>query len=256
MAKAKKPRVLFLDIETAYYRAAVWDRYDQTVAMNQVLQEKFVLCWAAKWQGEKVIRADALHYHKKAYERDPTNDKTILKTIWDLLDAADYVVAHNGKKFDVRILNARFALHGLPPPSPYTVIDTLLLARKTFKFTSNRLDDLAQALGVGQKVSTDFGLWKAIVERQDRRAFAKMVAYNKQDIRILEGVYDKLKAWNRQQLNTGLDGCPACQSERLQKRGEQRSASSVFQRYQCQDCGHWSRSVVKLRANNQKVRSI
>lgn len=251
----KKPKTLFLDIETAYYRAAVWDRYDQTVAMNQVLQEKFVLCWAAKWQDEKAIRADALHYHKKAYERDPTNDKTILKTIWQLLDEADYVVAHNGKKFDVRILNARFALHGLPPPSPYTVIDTLLLARKTFKFTSNRLDDLAQALGVGQKVSTDFGLWKAIVERQDRKAFDKMVVYNKQDIRILEGVYDKLKAWHRHP-STDNGECPACQSSRLQKRGEQRTATGVFQRYHCQDCGHWSRSVARLRATNQKVRSI
>ena len=66
------------------------------------------------------------------------DDKPLLKGIRDLLDEADIVIAQNGKSFDVRKVNARLIQHGFQPPSPYRVVDTMLVAKKYFAFTSRR----------------------------------------------------------------------------------------------------------------------
>lgn len=76
-------------------------------------------------------------------------------------------VAHNAD-FDVPFLLQELALAGMEPPE-IPVLDTLALARRCFRFPSNRLGDVARALGVrstrahraGDDVATTF----AILER-------------------------------------------------------------------------------------------
>lgn len=56
------------------------------------------------------------------------------------------LVAHNAS-FDVNFLTAEFARLGRPMPA-VTVLCTLRLARRHFKFPSNRLGVIAEALGI------------------------------------------------------------------------------------------------------------
>lgn len=79
----------------------------------------------------------------------------MLKQIHALLNEADAVVHYNGAKFDIPTLNKEFILHGLPPPAPYKQIDLLRTARSQFKFPSNKLDYIAQALDLGKRLNIE-----------------------------------------------------------------------------------------------------
>lgn len=260
-------RILILDVETAYKVAAVWGRYKQFVSMDQLLQDSYVLCWSAKWLDDKKVMSDALHKHANAYKKDPTNDKPILKSIWKLIDEADYVIAHNGAGFDIPVLNARFIQQGMKPPSSYQLIDTLAVARRSFKFTSNRLGDLAKALKVGAKADTGgFKLWRDVVEKRSKKAFNKMVRYCQTDVVVLEKVYKALRAWDKRHPSTVVKSslekpaCNACGSERVKRNGSYATNTQVYQKYKCLDCSHQMRArKAEPRTDNQKrnlLRSI
>ena len=80
-----------------------------------------------------------------------SSHKKMLKGLYKLLDEADAVVHFNGSRFDVPVVNKEFLLQGWAPPSSYQQIDLLKTARKQFKFPSNKLDYIAQALKLGGK---------------------------------------------------------------------------------------------------------
>src|SRR5210317_96459 len=136
------PRILVWDIENAPIEAYVWDHYDTNVL--HTIEDSYLLCAAYRWYGED----EPTQWVRKALPKG--NDKALVKEIWHLLDEADYVVAHNGDRFDQKKANARFLKWGLEPPSPYVQIDTLKEAKRHFKLASNKLDEIARFLGVGR----------------------------------------------------------------------------------------------------------
>ena len=69
----------------------------------------------------------------------------ILPRLVSMLDGC-VLVAHNAD-FDLSFLQAEFEACGVHFP-PYPVVDTLKLARKSGKFTRNRLGLIAQELGI------------------------------------------------------------------------------------------------------------
>ena len=172
------------------------------------------------------------------------------RTVHKLLDEADAVAHFNGKRFDIPTLNKEFLLHGLSPPSPFRHIDLLHTCRQQFKFASNKLDYVAQALGLGAKVHhKGMELWRGCMEG-DAASWRLMESYNRQDVRLTERLYDRLMPWIKGHPNMGLyseDGercCPNCGSKKLQARGRQYNNTLVYRRYQCNGCGKWSRSRV------------
>jgi uncharacterized protein YprB with RNaseH-like and TPR domain len=135
-------KILLLDIETSPLTAHVWGLWQQNVGLPQIVDSGRTLCFAAKWLGEdKVIFSSV----------EKTNPKRMLLKIWDLLEEADAVVHYNGTKFDIPTLNKEFLLNDLTPPAPYKQIDLLRVARSQFKFPSNKLDYVANVLGLGKK---------------------------------------------------------------------------------------------------------
>jgi len=82
----------------------------------------------------------------------------------------------------------------------------------------------------------------------DPVAWKKMERYNKQDVVLLEKVYDKLLPWIKSHPNHNLYDdvehcCPNCGSGKLHRRGVARSIGGVYQRFQCTDCGSWSQGT-------------
>ena len=104
-----------------------------------------MLCFGYRWEHRKHTKVCSLIDYPEAYEKDPENDFHVVKKVWELLNEADIVVAHNGDKFDMRKCNARFIYHGLGPISPVKSIDTLKVARKYFYFNANHLNNLGEA---------------------------------------------------------------------------------------------------------------
>lgn len=255
----EEPKILLFDIETAPNLGYVWGKYDQNVIDYK--NEWYMLCYAAKWLDKKKIMTSKLTDFPSRFKKNKEDDLGVVKELWKLLDEADIVIAHNGVAFDVKKTYARFIYHGLPPPSPFKQIDTIKEARKYFKFNSNRLDDLGAYLGVGRKLEHEgFPLWLKCMQGK-KYAWNKMIKYNKQDVLLLERVYEKFKPYITNHPNLGLYkqqdfSCPNCGSKHLQKRGFNRTKVNMYQRYQCQKCGAWSqntkceKNIVKPKVKN------
>jgi len=251
-----KPKILLFDIENAPNTAYIWSLWMETTSEEMLDRSWFVLCWSAKWLGEKKIYSSALTDFPKTYKKDPENDKLVLEQLWHLLDEADIVVGHNAKAFDVRKVNARFVMNDMLPPSPYKVVDTLLAARQYFFFTSNKLTDLGKYLKVGEKIDTGgFKLWKQCMIG-NREAWKKMVDYCKNDIVLLEKVYLKLRPFiaNHPNINIYInnedDKCPKCGSNHVAKEGFAYTAINKYQRFSCKDCGGWFRANKVIKNEN------
>lgn len=252
-----KPRILLFDIENAPNTAYIWSLYQEVLSESMLDSAWYILCWSAKWLGESKIYSSALIDFPQAFKKNPENDKLVLQKLWTLLDEADIVIAHNGKAFDVRKVNARFVMNGMLPPSPYKVVDTLLAARQYFFFTSNKLDDLGKYLKVGEKVDTGgFKLWKQCM-MGNKTAWKKMVKYCKNDITLLEKVYLKLRPFIQNHPNLTVydendsHQCPKCNSDNLKKEGFFYTDVCKYQRYSCKDCGGWSRGRKNLRVKSK-----
>lgn len=239
-------KILLYDIETAPLISYNWGIYQQDAI--RVVKQWHILSFAYKWlDGKKTHVYGLIDY--PGYRKDPSNDRKLVEHLHRLFDEADVIIAHNGNRFDQKKVHARFAFHGLLPPQPYEQIDTRQVASRYFAFTSNRLNDLGEYLGVGHKVPTGgFALWEGCM-RGEKRAWKIMKQYNRQDVILLEQVYLALRPWMTAHpavnvINAKADGCPVCGKGPLHKRGLRSTKISTFQRYQCQACGAWTRERI------------
>jgi predicted PolB exonuclease-like 3'-5' exonuclease len=184
----------------------------------------------------------------------------MLDSVHKLLDEADAIVHYNGSRFDIPILHKEFLLSGMPPPAPSKQIDLLQVARRQFRFVSNKLDYVSQALGLGSKTEHEgHALWVKCMN-DDRKAWKVMEEYNKNDVVLLEKVYDKFKAWIKNHPNHNAYSanacCPNCGSSKLQKRGTAITTTRHYQRFQCQQCGTWSRAAKAEQLSKESAISI
>jgi uncharacterized protein YprB with RNaseH-like and TPR domain len=233
------PRIAYLDIETAPILGTTWQLHDTNVIW--VERDTYILCFAVMWDGAKTVKTFALPDYK-TYEKDKHNDRELVGDLFRVLDAADIIVAHNGDAFDIKKINARLAVHGFKPPSPFKTIDTLKIARRAFKFDSNKLDNISRFLGCGRKIQhSGAHLWRECIKGSDK-SWVAMRKYNAQDVRLLHSVYQRLKPWAKipdLRVYSGAHGCPTCLSSNVQRRGVSIARTRRYQRYHCQGCGAW-----------------
>lgn len=169
--------------------------------------------------------------------------KGMLEAVHALWTEADAVCGYNNDKFDNKKLRGEFIKEGLAPPPPVTSIDLYKTVRSQFGFDSNKLDHVAQLLGLGSKVTHDgFELWRQ-VEQGEPKALALMERYCKQDVRLTEKVYHRIRPFIANHPHLGFTApvaCGACGSHRTQKRGVRRTKAMLIERVHCQACGSWA----------------
>lgn len=227
-----KPKVLLFDIETAPNLAYVWGKWQQDVIAYK--EEWQMLSFAYKWEGKSKIYC---------HTRKDKSDRGLVRKLHKLFQKADLLVAHNGDEFDIKKAKARMLVHGLAPVPPIPTVDTKKVAKKHFNFNSNSLNDLCQHLGIGTKVKTGgFDLWLGCLAG-NASSWEKLVKYNKQDIVLLEKLYQTFKPWILNHPNMallrGYKGCPKCTSLNIEKRGVRATHARLQQRYWCRDCHGW-----------------
>jgi len=239
----KAPKILIFDIETMFMEVSVWGLYKQYIPNDNIIKDWNMLSWAAKWLFDDEIMSDILT-PKEAVARD---DSRILKSMWKLLEESDCVIAHNGDKFDIRKLNARFIQQGLIPPLPYQSIDTLKVAKRYFAFSAYSLNFLCKMFGLSPKIHTGYELWKNCC-KGDEKALKKMKQYNIGDILSLEELYLKLRPWIKNHPNVGTyinsekPVCPNCGSSDLDWKGHYHTPAGRFETFRCEACGAIGRS--------------
>lgn len=241
-------RLLFWDIESSPSIADVWGLWNNNVSLSQLRESSRVLCFAAKWQGEKKVQ-----FHSEITDG---HDGMVAKA-HELLSEADVVCAYNGDSFDQPMMNAEFFKLGLPPPSPYKTIDLYLVVKKNFRFPSSKLEYLLKTLELPEKLKHEgHELWVKVMAG-DIKAWKTMRQYNERDVIGLEGLYDKMLPWIKSHPSRILfDGetCTHCTSGDLVKEGYAYTSVGKFQRWHCKSCGAWSRSTKRL--DGVKVQGI
>lgn len=239
MSIDKKAKTLVYDIETAPIIGTVWGKYEQNLIWS--IQDWYILGFSYRWFGEHKKTTSVFLPDFKLYKSDPTSDLEVVKVLHKLFDEADIVVAHNGNSFDQKKSQARMIIHGLTPPSPYQQVDTKLVAKRNFNFTSNKLDDLGEYFGFGKKLKTDAQLWQRCMAG-DMQAFKYMRAYCNRDTELLEKVYEHMRPWDKQHPNVANlaerpSACPKCGHEgKLWSQGYRYTKTAKYRRFQCLNC--------------------
>lgn len=250
------PRILIFDLETSPILGNVWALFQQNVGLNQIERDWYILSYCAKWYGD-----DKIFYNDKSDSWDTEDDINLLEELWQMMDQADIVVAHNALGFDVKKLNARFVLNGMKPPSGYKVVDTLQIAKSRFRFTSNKLEYLTDKLCTQYKKLKHgkypgFELWKACLQG-DQDAWDEMFDYNVNDVLSLEELFNILRPWDKRFPNINLyyDDTRVrcrCGSHNLTHNGYSYTGVSKFDRFQCDACGAEVRGRVNLLSKQKR----
>lgn len=246
--KTEAPNILILDIETSPILGNVWTLWNNNLGLNQMVKDWHIMSWSAKWYKE-----DKVMYQDQRNAKNIEDDKTILKPLWKLLDKADIVVTHNGKSFDIKKINARFILNGMRPPSSFRNIDTKLLAKKHFGFTSNKLAYLTDKLCKNYKKLSHGKfpgqeLWTQC-QRGNKEAWDEMKVYNEYDVLSLEELYEVMLPWD-DSINFTIyfedDRC-SCGSTNIKKNGIYYTNATKYQKYKCADCGKEYRDSTNIK---------
>lgn len=231
-------KILFFDLESSPLLVHTWGMYEQNAL--DIVEESHLLTVAYKWLGDKEVKSLSLPEFK-GYKRDKKSDEKLVEAVWKLFEEADMIVAHHGKAFDIKYMNARFIKHHIEPNKKYHILDTKQIAKKVGLFPSNKLDYLGEYLGEGRKMHTGgYELWDSCM-KGDLKAFKKMAEYNRQDVALLERIYLRFRPWVDTHPHVapekGIKACPNCGGTHVHKRGFERLVNGLKQRYQCQNCG-------------------
>ena len=236
MTTTKRKR-LYFDIETSPNIGFFWTAgFKLNISTESIIKERAIICICYKWEEDKVTHS--LNWDSKQ------NDKKMLQDFIKVANEADELVGHNGDKFDLAWVRTRCLFHRIEMFPTYTTIDTLKVARSKFKFNSNKLNYIAKYLGIGQKIHTDYDLWKDIVLNKDKDAMDKMIKYCKMDVVLLEKVHKELSLHIPAKTHYGVifgaykGSCPECGSDDIVRNNKRVTASGVVKvQMRCNTCG-------------------
>jgi len=241
----KNPKLLYFDIETAPLVAYTWGTYQRFINPEDVLEDWFILGWAAKW----VCSSSMYSYVASPKEAKKCDDSRIIKPLWDMFNEADIIIGHNSDKFDIKRMNWRWAKHDYKPPRPYKTVDTLKAARSVWGATSNKLDYLTKELGLNGKMKHRQGLFKECKEGK-ADALRELRKYNEIDVLEGESLYLKIRPWMKNHPNLGLyyetdtAMCKNCASTELiiDELQPVYTAANAYQCWTCVNCGAHGRT--------------
>lgn len=190
VVEKKGPRVLVLDIETKYLTLHGFQLFNQNFSVDQIQEDISLLSFAAKW-----IEDDEVMY----YDVSVHTELELLQKLHVLLNEAHFVIAHNGRRFDMKKIRAFMLTYGLPPHSPVRVLDTLEICKKEFGFSSNKLVALTRKLCKTEKSDhgkfAGFLLWREFC-KGNPEAIQEMRDYNIVDVTSLQELYEIIAPWS------------------------------------------------------------
>lgn len=228
---------LYVDIETAPYEAYVWRTGKQFVSHDSLKwghRDGNIICVCYKWGHEKKVHS---------IEWNQNGDKELVEKLVPVLIEADEIIAQNGDRFDIPYINTRIVANKLEAAPIWKTVDTLVIARKRFRFPSNRLDALGHFLLGEGKIRTDFKMWVDIKENDCTKAMAKMVRYCKKDVVLLQRVYEEIGAFHKPKTHVGVSTggekwtCAHCGSQDVSKSKLRYTAAGTPQyQMQCNNC--------------------
>ena len=244
MQKSKKPNIILWDLETMPDMDRVMEvltSYGNWPGRGFNGVTSSIICFGYKrLEDKKASCINAWDY--KGWKNNVNDDKQLCIAAYNILKDADEIVTHNGKSFDVRILNTRLMYHGLPPLPKIMHTDTKVVAGK-LSFYSKRLGDVSKFFkGKGKLENGGWDLW-CKTRKRDKKAMKLMDAYCKQDVMALQEVYTALlpvMSTGKMDHNVFHNGekvvCPNCGSPKMVGNGTRTTKKEIRKRYRCTNC--------------------
>lgn len=235
----QQPKILVLDIETSLMEVHSWGVFDQYIAVDDIIQDWSILSWSAMWLHETVV-----HQVDTRNQKNPRNDKSILKLLIKLINQADFIITKNGIRFDIPRINARIVANKLPKPRNFAQHDVERMIRKHFGFTSYSLAYVSNLINVKYKKLKHSkypgkDLWKECL-KGNRSAWNEMAKYNIHDVLATRETFEILQEWDDiLVLHVFKKGIPVqchCGSKSIKKYGYAYNLKGKFQRYACNKC--------------------
>jgi hypothetical protein len=238
--------IVLWDIETLPHIGLHWGMWKQNIQGYAIAQQSAMFCISYKWLHSKRIHNISAS-DVSGWQKDPyAHERYLAESFIPILESADFAVAHNGDGFDYKKLKAVSVMQNLKPFRARTV-DTLKMARRAGMFPKgNKLDNLAEVLGLAKKSPMGFNDWKQIALYGSTKHADKMNKYCNQDVQVLEDVFLRLWPHTESVLpniaalgGKGPDAvaCDRCGSEDFVKNGTYIKNVLVYQRYMCNHCG-------------------
>lgn len=228
-------KILLLDIENTPNLAWIWQARNDYISYKMLERNREIMCFAAKWYGE-----DFTYWYQ---------GEDIVPKAHAMMSEADAIITFNGKRHDIPILNQEFARMRLTPPAPSKQIDLCQVVKSNFNLFSNSLAYTLDYFGLpGKADSGGMDTWLDCMNPASENfesAWDHMEYYNREDVVIMEPLYELLLPWISGHPNHNLYGdeewvCPSCGSLDLAKEGFRYTSVSKTQRYSCRACGAWS----------------
>jgi transposase-like protein len=231
------PKIILFDIETHVKKAWLFRHGDQYVQPSSFERtENTMICWSAKYLGSDEVLGDC-QTSREAKNKDHSR---ITKSLWKILSDADITISHNGVSFDLPMINTFFVRERLGLPNKFRNIDTCMIARKTFRFESNKLDLLCKELGLKSgKMETTIDLWKECFDGE-QKSLDYMYEYNQMDSKILEDLYNVFLPYIPKFPNMGVWGdvsepvCPYCHGVNFKHKGYFYTPNGKFESFRCE----------------------
>lgn len=225
-------KILILDIEWKPTKAYVWRPWKENITPEKIIEHGGLLCVGFKWYGKQKTSLVSEWKHGLL---------GMLEAVHKAMSEADAIVTYNGDKYDLPKLSGEFLRACMDPPPPCASIDVIKTVKKQ-GFFMNRLAFVAPYLGLQGKLKhSGMRLWVETMEGK-RSAQRLMARYCKQDVVVLEELYEKTKPFIKNHPHLGDSSpreCPTCGSSNVQSRGFRRTRNFRIQRLHCQDCGSW-----------------
>lgn len=156
--------------------------------MGRVLCCSFIPLIQGREGEPYTYRGDGKEYRN---QRDIVDDSKLVVAIRNELERADLIVAHNGKLFDRKFLNARLLKAGERPLRPIFFIDTMWVIRSHMRISS-KLINVQQFLNLpDEKTPITWDNW-ARAGAFDKKAMDEVVEHCEMDVRVLEHAYWRL----------------------------------------------------------------
>lgn len=184
--KRGTPGILYFDLEVSKSRYYSYGRKvnGEWLRSADLDKEYYIISWAASYLDSKKVFSGCVTQE----QAQNWTDKEILQPLYDLLSSADLIAGHNVDAFDLKKINTRFLVNGIPPimgldGKKKKTLDSLKIARSNFAFEDNGLDALCKRFEIKGKDKITDDDWQRIVRTGDEKTLRKVDKYCKGDVK-------------------------------------------------------------------------